>query len=257
MRIEAAGLASASRGAVCPCGARKARVCSETGSFELLPRADRKSLHELPRAAKLDTRSELLAFHSRYYSASIMQLCCLGAEPLETLERWVSAAFAEAPNLRIERPTAATALPPMAPGTLPLALCVTPLAQGRQLSAQWYLPSQQSDAAAACAPCDLIGHLVGHEGRGSLLSHLKARGLAVSLAAGLDEGDSTSAAALFRVEIELTREGVRHAKDVVGALCGYVGMLAGGPGGAPPVWLWEEMRDLAALHFRFSEQEAE
>ena len=106
--------------------ARARRACSE--AVVRVPVACRSQVagRAASRRQARRTRSELLAFHSRYYSALIMQLCCLDAEPLETLEKWVSDAFAAAPNLNIERPTAATALPPMAPGALPLA----PLAQG-------------------------------------------------------------------------------------------------------------------------------
>ena len=88
----------------------------------------------------------------------------------------------------------------------------------------------------------------GHEGSGSVLALLKGRGLATSLSAGLDEGDSTSAAALFRVSVELTPAGVGQADVVIEYVCFFAGLLTA-LGGAALEWLWTEMRDVAALSF--------
>lgn len=53
---------------------------------------------------------------------------------------------------------------------------------------------------------DYLSHMVGHEGRGSLLSALKARGWASELCAGVL--DQSSAAWFFDVTITLTEAGL-------------------------------------------------
>ena len=83
----------------------------------------------------------------------------------------------------------------------------------------WYVPPQRTAEHVRSKPCDLIGNLLGHEGAGSVLSYLKKRGLATELFAGLDDGDSTSAAALLRVSVVLTRAGVGAMDDVARAVC--------------------------------------
>lgn len=51
-----------------------------------------------------------------------------------------------------------------------------------------------------------MSHLVGHEGRGSLLSALKSRGWASELSAGVSE--QSSVGWLFEVSITLTEAGL-------------------------------------------------
>ena len=72
---------------------------------------------------------------------------------------------------------------------------------------------------------EYVGHLVGHEGTGSLLSALKARGWASELSAGVS--DQSSVAWLFEVSITLTEAGLEAGP---GARCGggrRVGRSAG------------------------------
>jgi len=58
---------------------------------------------------------------------------------------------------------------------------------------------------------DYLSCLVGHEGRGSLLSALKAWGWASALSAGVSEGgfERNSAYYLFDVSITLTEPGLK------------------------------------------------
>ena len=109
--------------------------------------------------------------------------------------------------------------------------------------------SEQSVPHMRCKPSDLVGHLLGHEGAGSLLSHLKRRGLATGLSAGLDDGDSTSLHALFRLSIDLAPEGVAAIDTIVCAVFSAIGLLHA-TGGVALRWLWDELRDVAALCFR-------
>lgn len=56
---------------------------------------------------------------------------------------------------------------------------------------------------------EYISHLVGHEGKGSLLSALKAKGWASELSAGVGESgyDRNTAAYVFEVHMSLTQAG--------------------------------------------------
>ena len=62
-------------------------------------------------------------------------------------------------------------------------------------------------------PEDYLSHLVGHEGRGSLLSALKKRGWATQLQAGVADGgfERSSVVYLFDVSITLTEAGLHAA----------------------------------------------
>lgn len=61
---------------------------------------------------------------------------------------------------------------------------------------------------------EYLGHLVGHEGAGSLLSALKARGWGTELSAGV--GDQSSVAWLFEVSITLTEAGLAAGRGEPG-----------------------------------------
>lgn len=216
---------------------------------------NKRSLVDEPKKAALDVRAELLAFHSRYYSANLMTGVIIGREPLETLQEWALEAFGLVANRAIERPRVRSDLPPMAPAALPLIVHVTPLEQSRTLTLYWYLPAQVSAAHLASRPTDFVGHLLGHEGQGSVLMVLKRNGWATELYAGItSDGDSTAAAALFAVGVDLTLAGVERVDEVVAVVCGYLGLLARGP---PPESLYQELRDVAAISFRFMEREPE
>lgn len=194
-------------------------------------------------------------------AANLMTVVVIGRESLDTLQLWVEDAFGSTPSLQVERPRASSATSPMAPSSLPMVLHVHPLEQSRSLSLVWYLPPQQSRPHLRCKPCDLIGSLVGHEGVGSILSYLKRRGLATELSAGVADGDSTAAATTFRVSIEMTRKGVKAVDEIVRAVFSYIGMLSRGDGteggGLPPKRIFDEMRDVAEVTFRFAEEEGE
>ena len=218
------------------------------------------SLEDNPKAAKVDVRKTLLDFHAAYYSANLMSTVTIGKEPLDTLEKWTRQAFGAAPNLGIERPSIAPSTPgtlPISAASLPFEASFLPLEQGRTLTLCWFLPPQLSREHWRCKVGDLLGHLIGHEGAGSVTAYLKKHQLIGYLMAGFTDNDSTTAGALFKVVMELTKAGLAQIETIIKAVCCYVGMLAAQPGGAPPAWLWEEMRDVNALHFRFAETEPE
>ena len=60
---------------------------------------------------------------------------------------------------------------------------------------------------------EYLSHLVGHEGKGSLLSALKAKGWASELSAGVGESgyDRNTAAYVFEVHMNLTQAGLEAA----------------------------------------------
>ena len=211
-----------------------------------------KSLVELPKADGTDMRAALATFHKQWYSANLMTLVILGREPLDTLQAWAVASFGATPNHKVERPLQQPSAPPLSPSRLPMWLTAPPLEQARWLSLNWYIPAQTSRGHVQCKPCDLLGSLIGHEGRGSILSLLKRRGLCTALSAGVFPGDTTSAASLFRVQVELTKVGCGAMEEVIAAVLTYIGMLAAG--GAPPMWCWEEVRDIASLQFRYADE---
>lgn len=138
-----------------------------------------------------------------------MNLVILGGEPLDTLQQWATELFSAVPSGRGPRPSYAAEGFPLLGGRLYILPAVR---EEHRLEATFQLPCMTGQYRKKAE--DYISHLVGHEGRGSLLSALKARGWATELSAGVAE--TTSLASLFNISITLTEAG-----------------LTDGPGGFP------------------------
>ena len=89
---------------------------------------------------------------------------------------------------------------------------VVPVKEHSFLTLTWPLPPIRG--LYRSKPFRYVSHILGHEGEGSLLSLLKAKGWADQLMAG--ETRSHSDHATFEVTIELTEEGNPHVDAIVG-----------------------------------------
>ena len=95
----------------------------------------------------------------------------------------------------------------------------------------------------------MLGFLVGHEGKGSLLSLLKEEGLASGLSAG--GGDSTSSYTSFNINIQLTPKGLKRYTKVIERTFQYLRLLREK---SLPRYVYEEVRRMAEIDYRFAEK---
>ena len=77
------------------------------------------------------------------------------------------------------------------------------LMQGTTIYIEFFLPSERE--VYKTSPCSIFGHILGHEGEGSVFAVLKAKGWATSLVAG--EFDATDMFSTFGISIDVTRAG--------------------------------------------------
>lgn len=201
-----------------------------------------ESLADRPGSA---IRDELLSFYDKYYSANMMRLVVLGSESLDELEDLVQPLFSPVPNKSFQH--APIAAPMFVDGVLSMEVEVKPQATLRQLKVSFPIADYRSEYKAK--PLSYLGNLVGHEGEGSLLSQLKAEGLAEGLGAGL--GLAWRGGALFSISVSLTEEGVVNQQRVLQLLFSYLEMLREQ---GPKEWLYDEQAQLAQLAFRFQEK---
>lgn len=190
-------------------------------------------------------RDELLAFYETYYSANIMRLVVLGAQPLDELESLVGPMFSAVPNKNYHASEIVESF--FTEGALPMMVEVKPQATLRQLQLGFPVGDYRDDYALN--PLSYLGNLVGHEGEGSLLSQLKAEGLAESLAAGL--GMDWPGGGLFNVTVGLTEAGVMQRERVLQLVFAYLKLLREQ---GPKEWLYSEQSQLAELGYRFQEK---
>lgn len=192
-------------------------------------------------------RDELIDFYRRHYSADLMSLAVLGKEPLPRLEEWVRSRFEKVENRSVDR--LAIDAPLFQPGRLPLRLDVAPLREERQL--QLYFPIPTVAPYYRQKPIDYIANLLGHEGEGSLLSSLKARGWADQLGAGLGRDDSDGAA--MSLSIRLSEEGLKHVEEIVELVFQTLRLIQSD---GVQRWRYAEQARLAQIAFQFDQKDS-
>ena len=177
-----------------------------------------------------DIQRALRDFWRRHYTAPNMRLAVVGSAPLDELEQTVRATFAAIPNHPPER----AAMTPMHyEDVLPDAsvTCLKPAASAerRSISLAWAIPAiaprfdyTTMSVAAAASPFDspsYVSMVLGDEGVGSILAHLKRRGLATALASSTMRWRDF---ALVSADIELTAAGDAAWREVASVVEAYV-----------------------------------
>ncbi|CAM9165979.1 unnamed protein product, partial [Choristocarpus tenellus] len=226
------------------------------------------SLKDEPESKGVDVRAMLFDFYKLHYKAPAMHLVVLGTDSLDKLQDLVVDYFsgiagsdqAVGSNGRgnsvigTELPLAAevaSAGLPMAVDCLGTVFRVQPVKDIHDLHITWQLEEQLSLYKAK--PCEYLGHLIGHEGKGSIFSLLRERRWATGISAGVDGTgfESGSCCALFCVTFNLTKTGVRHWLDIVEAMYCYIAMLRRE---GPQEWVFNEIRDVSDILYRFQEE---
>nr|VFK11042.1 MAG: Secreted Zn-dependent peptidases, insulinase-like [Candidatus Kentron sp. LPFa]VFK27379.1 MAG: Secreted Zn-dependent peptidases, insulinase-like [Candidatus Kentron sp. LPFa] len=189
-------------------------------------------------------RAALIAFYRRYYSANLMAVVVLGKEPIDVLRRWAREVFSAIPDFDARPPPITEPL--FLPAQLPSRIVWQPVQEQRALELSFPAPALKPHYKTS--PLHYIAHIIGHEGEGSLLSLLKARGWAEALSAGV--GFDYPDGATFDVSITLTEKGIRNT-DAITAFVFQAIRRIGREGIRE--WLYHELSRLADMDFLFQE----
>jgi len=124
---------------------------------------------------------------------------------------------------------------------------VHPLKHTNKLMLVWQLPAYCK--LYRTKPCAYIGHLLGHEGSGSVLSLLKEKNFATSLSAGVSESnfDDNSMITLLEVCVALTDFGLANWTEVAHCVHQYLHMLREV---GPQKRIFDELQQTCSLYFR-------
>lgn len=213
--------------------------------FSKFGTGNRETLDVIPKQMGINVRDRLLEFHEKYYSANIMSLCILGKETLDKLENMVVNLFCDIRNKEVEAPNWPEH--PFNEEQFRTKWYIVPIKDVRNLNITFPLPDLQQYYRAL--PAYYITHLLGHEGEGSLLSALKAKGWCNSLISGKRNG--ARGFSFFFIIVDLTEEGIKHVDDIVMLTFQYIDMLKKH---GPTEWIYNEYRDIANMNFRFKEK---
>lgn len=205
-----------------------------------------ETLRDEPRARGVDIRKEFIKFHDENYSANRMKLVVLGKESLDELETWVGDLFAGVHNKDLPQKRW-DGIHPYTKAELMTQVFAKPVMDQRTLDI--YFPYQDEDDMYETQPSRYISHLIGHEGPGSVLAYIKAKGWANELSAG--PMSICPGSAFFTISIKLTEEGLKVYEDVVKAVFQYISMIREAP---PQKWIVDEVKGMAEVDFRFEEK---
>ncbi|XVF07225.1 hypothetical protein REPUB_Repub06bG0120200 [Reevesia pubescens] len=198
-----------------------------------------------PKAKGLDTRQELLKFYEDKYSANLMHLVVYSKESLDKVQSLVEDKFQEIRNS--DRSCFQFPGQPCTAEHLQILVSTVPIKQGHKLRIVW--PITPSILRYKEGPCRYLGHLIGHEGEGSLFYVLKTLGWATGLSAG--EGEGTLEFSFFKVVIELTDAGHDHMQDIVGLLFKYIQLLQQS---GVCKWIFDELSAVCETGFHYQDK---
>ncbi|KAL4939837.1 hypothetical protein BDV06DRAFT_198031 [Aspergillus oleicola] len=205
-----------------------------------------QTLKEEPLKRGVEIRDEFMNFYEKYYSANRMKLVVLGRESLDELEKWVSELFAGVSNKDLPQ-NRWDGIPIWLPNDMSKQIFAKPVMDSR--SVDIYFPFLDEEELYESQPSRYISHLIGHEGPGSILAYIKAKGWANGLSAGVMP--VCPGAAFFTVSVRLTQEGLKQYQEVVKVVFEYIAMIKERE---PEEWIFEEMKNLAEVEFRFKQK---
>ncbi|XP_028768838.1 LOW QUALITY PROTEIN: nardilysin-like [Neltuma alba] len=197
----------------------------------------------------INLRDQILKLYMNYYHGGLMKLAVIGGESLDVLESWVVELFGAVKKGHQAKPEFKVEGPVWKAGKIYWLEAVKDV---HILDLSWTLPCLHQEYLKK--PEDYLAHLLGHEGRGSLLSFFKSKGWATSLSAGVgDEGmHRSSITYIFVMSIHLTDSGLEKILDVIGFVYQYLKLLRQI---SPQEWIFKELQNIGNMEFRFRRAE--
>ncbi|KAH8339171.1 hypothetical protein KR074_006440, partial [Drosophila pseudoananassae] len=207
---------------------------------------NKSTLSEIPKSKDIDVRDELLKFHKQWYSANIMCLAVIGKESLDELETMVMEKFSEIENKNVDVPD--WPRHPYAEDRYGQKVKIVPIKDIRSLTISF--TTDDLTEFYKSSPDSYLTHLIGHEGKGSILSELRRLGWCNDLMAG--HQNTQNGFGFFDIVVDLTQEGLEHVDDIVKIIFQYLNMIRKE---GPKKWIFDECVKLNEMRFRFKEKE--
>jgi len=198
-----------------------------------------------------EVHKRLHEFRERHYTAQSMCLAIQGQQTLDTLQAWVEETFSEVQNNQLEREKFDSMTGPFQTENFSKIYRIIPVQNVYQIDLNWAYPALLS--AYKVKPLHYLSWIIGHEGRGSLISYFRRKVWALALTAG-NAGDGfeyNSTYSIFSITITLTKEGYNNLDKVLEAVFGYIKMLKENE---PSERIYGEIKRIEDLNFAFREE---
>ncbi len=190
-------------------------------------------------------RDEVERFFNCHYRAAYMTLALEGPQTIKELTQLAEQKFSA---IKVaDKPQAAITQPLYLKKHLGIKIDVKPVKNDRKLIVSFAMPS--IDSFYRHKPESVLSYLLGHEGKGSILSLLKQQQWAMALTAG--SGVNGSNFKDFNISMSLTELGEQHIDDIIEIIFKYISLLKEAP---LAEYYYEEKQAIAELSFLFHEK---
>jgi len=189
---------------------------------------------------------QLRAFYEEKYSSNLMHLAIVSPFSADQVEAWVREKFSDVPNLN--REALAVDVPLQGEALLGKLVEVKSLTDVHQMWIRFELPESTFDWRSK--PSGILGGILGHEGKESLLQNLKQEGLATGLSAGAQR---LGRQGFFNMTLTLTPEGMSKLDVVLERVFGMINYLRALP--EIPQYLFDERQSMSEIGFRYRERD--
>ena len=194
-----------------------------------------------------DIRQQLLKYYDEHYSANLMSLCLVGNHSIDQLEELAVEHFTGIQNKNLTLKDFTKGEPLFDEKTLGHLVKIVPIKDVRQLTLSWpQLPDSRHFWDAN--PLSYISHVIGHEGKNSLLSELIRQDLADGLQSGnkMRCQDNFSG---FDITVNLTEKGVANKNEVIRLIFAFINKMKQTE--SPPKYIHDEKSRMSDINFQF------
>ncbi|KAG7214075.1 hypothetical protein KM043_001439 [Ampulex compressa] len=196
---------------------------------------------------------ELHKFRERHYSAHRMKLAIQARLPLDTLEEYVIECFANVPNngLPPDDFTAFKGADSFNTSHFRKMYKIRPIKDVCQIELTWAMPPLHD--LYKSKPHQYVSWIIGHEGKGSLISYLRKQMWCLDIFSGNGESgfEHSSMYALFSLSLILTDEGHKHLQDVLNAIFSFINLMRKE---GPQKRIYDEIHQIEETNFRFTDE---
>jgi insulysin len=193
------------------------------------------------------SQETLKNWYKTHYSANLMRLEVISSLPLDQIEALVIEDFSGIPNSN--RMPSVPAIPVISNASKEHIIYIDPVKNLRRLTIAWELPFKFADMRGT-KPELLVCHILGHEGKNSLLAELKKEKLIEGIQCGTDKSGGNSY--FIYLQFDLTDAGVKEVNKVILRCFEALGNLRK-KGIAD--YLVEELRTMTKLNYEFQTRE--
>lgn len=193
------------------------------------------------------SQDSLKAWYHANYTSNLMRLAVISPLPLDKLRDLVIANFKDVPNL--SRTQSDWTTPLFLKSEQPSFVYIDPVKNVRKVTLIWDLPPKFAHMKDA-KPDSIVCHVLGHEGKGSLLSELKREKLAETISCGSYPLGTSNI--LMSLEVGLTDEGLHQLNTVIERCFQAIARFKEK---GVPQYLFDEVKQLATIRYEYQPRE--